>query len=63
MPARAVDADEDAQVDAQPLRVRGTTVSTLVVARQAANLEDDALHVTRQRLNTACLYAYYTKIT
>lgn len=49
MPARAVDADEDAQVDAQPLRVRGTTVSTLVVARQAANLEDDALHITRQR--------------
>lgn len=45
MPAGAVDADEDAQVDAQPLWVRGTTISTLVVAREAANLDNDALHV------------------
>ena len=45
MPTGAVDADEDTKVDAQPLRVRGTTISTLVVARETTNLDYDALHV------------------
>ena len=45
MPTGAVDADEDTQVDAQPLRVRGTTISTLVVARETTNLDNDALYV------------------
>ena len=44
MSARAVDTDEDTQVDAQPLRVRGTAISTLVITRKTANLENDALY-------------------
>ena len=56
-----MDTDEDTQVDTEPLRVRGSTISTLIVARQAANLENDALHVKRQgdedKLD-ACAHTY-----
>ena len=48
MPTGAVDTDEDTKVDAQPLRVRGTTISTLVVARETTNLDNDALHVDKK---------------
>lgn len=48
MPTGAVDADENTKVDAQPLRVRGTTISTLVVARETTNLDNDALHVDKE---------------
>lgn len=61
MPARAVNTDEDAQVDAEPLRIRGSTISTLVVARQTANLENDTLHIVRQRdkdKKHACMHVY-----
>ena len=43
MSSRAVDTDQYAQVDTEPLWVRRTTVSTLVVAGQTTNLEDDTL--------------------
>ena len=43
MSATAVDAGEDAEVDAQPLRLRAATVRTLVVARETADLGNDPL--------------------
>ena len=65
MPARAVDADEDTQVHTEPLGVRGTTVSALVVARQTANLENDALHTVRQsdkiKSMHVCVHALITQ--
>jgi hypothetical protein len=47
-----VNADEDTHVDTEPLRVRGATISTPVVAREATNLDNDALYaheIKRQR--------------
>ena len=44
MASRTVDTHEDAQVNTQPLRIRGTTVHTPVISWQATNLGNDALH-------------------
>ena len=65
MSARAVDTDEDTQVDAQPLRVRGTTISTLVITRKTANLENDALYAqdkNRQSLPIVLLINHYDHV-
>ena len=37
MAARAVDTDEDTKIDTQPRGLRGSAITTLVVARETAN--------------------------
>ena len=67
MSPRAVDADEDPEIDTQPCRLRTAAVTALVVARETADpcydpLERDTMGMRRQRLvsvyipNTISLY-------
>ena len=48
MPPRAVDADEDPEIDAEPLRVGSIAVAALVVARETTNRGDDTLEGKRR---------------
>ena len=49
MSARALDTDEDAEVDAQPCWVRSPAVTALVVARETANSRYNTLEGERTK--------------